>query len=151
MGRPMGFMIEGGVIFCAIIGNIVGTRIQKEPESTLRFMVAEPVILHVHGFGFALDDVVSSNNNYSGVIIMDSTFGLRPTHIDKVLTKLDHGFGAYEEASNFGFGSRGHDKIDYLGDSDHRAISSRDRSVFGEYNVGTSATSGFDDIEVDSI
>ena len=91
------------------------------------------------------------NNNCSGVIILDSIFGLRPTHIDKVLTKLDHGFGAYEEAINFGFGSRGHDKIDYLGDSDHRAISSRDRSVFGEYNVGTSATSGFDDIEVDSI
>ena len=139
------------MIFCAIIGNIVGTRVPKEPELTLSFTVAEPVILHLHGFGFALDDGVSSNNNCSGVIIMDSIFWLRPTHIDKVLTKLDHGFGAYEEASNFGFGSRGHDKIDYLGDSDHRAISSRDRSVFGEYYVGTNTASGFDDIEVGSI
>ena len=32
MGRLRGFMIEGGgVIFCAIIGKIVGIRIPKEP------------------------------------------------------------------------------------------------------------------------
>ena len=139
------------MIFCAIIGKIVGTRRPKEPELTLSFTVAEPVILHLHGFGFALDDGVSSNNNCSGVIIIDSIFGLRPTHIYKVLTKLDHGFGAYEEAINFGFGSRGHNKLDYSGDSEHRDISSRDRSVFGEYDVGTNAASGFDDIEVGSI
>ena len=82
---------------------------------------------------------------------MDGIFGLRPTHLDMILTKMDHVFGADEESRNLGFGSRGHDKLDYLGDSEHRDISGRDRSVFGDNDVGTIAASGFSDIEVGSI
>ena len=55
---------------------------------------------------------------------------MRPTHLDKGLMKLDHGFGADEEAINFGFGSRRHNKHDYLGNSENMSISSRDRGVF---------------------
>ena len=46
------------------------------------------------------------------------------------MTKLDHGFGADEEARNLGFGSREHNKLDYLGDSENGAISGRYRGVF---------------------
>ena len=93
-------------------------------------MAAEPVVLHVHGFGFALDDGVISNPNCGGVITLDGVFELRPTHLDKVLTKLDYVFGANEEASNFGFGRRGHNKLDYFDDSENRSIYGRDRGVF---------------------
>ena len=151
MGRPMGIMIKGGVIFGAIIGNIVSTRIPKEPELALSFAAGEPVVLHVHGFGLTLDDGVISNTNYSGVITLDGRFGMGPTHIDKVLTKLDHGFGAYEESRNFGFGSRGHEKLDYFGDSEDRAIYGRDRIVFRENDVGTGTAAVFDYIKVGSI
>ena len=72
---------------------------------------------------------------------MDGRFGLRTTNLDKGQTKLYHGFGADEEASNFGFGSRGHEKLDHLGSSEHRAISGRERSVFGDHDLGTSAAS----------
>ena len=82
---------------------------------------------------------------------MYGRFGLRPTHIDKGLTKLDYGFDAYEEASNFGFGSRGHEKNYYLGDSEDRAISGRDRSFFGGRGVVTNLAAGFSDIKVVSI
>ena len=126
----MNLMIKGVVVSCATIGKIVGTRGPKDPELTLSFTVAEPVVPHVHGFGFALDDGVISNPNCGGVITLDGIFGLRPTNLDKGLTKLDHGFGADEEASNLGFGSRGHNKLDYLGDSENRAISGRYRGVF---------------------
>ena len=51
----MGFMIKGGVIFCATIGKIVGTRSPKNPELTLIFTAAEQVVVHVHGFGFELE------------------------------------------------------------------------------------------------
>ena len=118
MGSPMGLMIKWGAIFGAIIGNIVGTRSPKGPELALRFAAAEPVVLYVHGFGITLYDGFIRNTNCSGVITLDGRFGLRPTHLDKGLKNLDHGFGADEEASNFGFSSRGHEKLDYLGDSE---------------------------------
>ena len=63
MGRPMGFMIKGGVIFGAIIGKIIGIRSPKEPELALSFTATEPVVLHVYGFGLTLDDGVISNTN----------------------------------------------------------------------------------------
>ena len=144
-------MIKGGVIFGAIIGKIIGTRSLKEPELALSFTAAEPVVLYVHDFSLTLDDGVIRNTNCSGVITLDGIFGLRPTHINKGLTKLEHGFGAYEEARNIGFGSRGHDKLDYLGNSEERDISGRDRSVFREHDVGTSTAAGFAEIKVGSI
>ena len=88
------------------------------------------MVLHVYGFGFAFDDDVNRNTNCSTVITLYGRFGLRPTHLNKDLTNLDHGFGADEEAINFGFGRRGNDKLDYLGDSENREISGRNRSVF---------------------
>ena len=75
MGRPMGFIIKGGVVFCAIIGHIVGTRIPKEPELALSFAEADPVVLHVHGFGLLLDYGVIFNTNCSGVITLYGSFG----------------------------------------------------------------------------
>ena len=117
----------------------------------MRFAAAEPVVLYVYGFGLTLDESVISNNNCSGVITMDGRFGMSPTHLNKGLTKLDHGFGADEEASDFGFGSIGHEKLDYLGASEHRSIYGRDRSVFGEHDVFTSVALEFSDIEVGSI
>ena len=92
MGRPMGFMIKEGVVFCAIVGKIVGTRSPEKPELALCFTEAEPVVLHVYGFDFTLDDGVISNHNCGGFITLDGRFGLRPTHIDKSLKNPDHFF-----------------------------------------------------------
>ena len=64
---------------------------------------------------------------------------------------MDHGFGADEKARNFGFVSRGHNKLDYLGGSENRAISGRDRGFLWEHDLGDSAAEGFYDIEVGSI
>ena len=106
------------------------------------------MVLHVHSFGLTLDDCVLINTNCSAVITLDGVFGMSSTHLDKGLTKPDHGFGSDGEANNFVFGSRGHDKLAYLGDSEDRSISGRDRSVFGDNDVGTSAAAGFSDIKI---
>ena len=124
------------MIFGATIGKIIGTRTPKELELALSFAAAEPVVLHVHGFVLTLDDGVIRRTNCSGVITLDRRFSLRPTHIDKGLMKLDHGFGADEEAISFGFVSRRHNKLDYLGNSEDRAIYDRYRSVFIDHDVG---------------
>ena len=88
------------------------------------------MVLHVHGFGFTFYGCVISNPNFSGFITLYGIFGLIPTHIDKGMKNMDNGFGADEEASNLGFGSRGYNKLDYLGESENRAIYDRDRGVF---------------------
>ena len=95
----------------------------------MSFTAADPGILHVYGFGFALDDGVVSNPNCGGFIKLDGRFGLRPTYLDKGLKNMDHGFGTDEEARNFGFGSKRNNKIDYLGDIENGAIYGMDRGV----------------------
>ena len=67
------------------------------------------------------------------------------------MKNMDNGFGADEEASNLGFGSRGYNKLDYLGESENRAIYDRDRGVFWEQDLGTIAAAGISYIEVGSI
>ena len=111
----------------------------------------ELVILHVHGFCLMLDDGFISNTKCIGFIALDGIFGMRPNHINKGLTNLGHGFGTDEEARNFGFGSRGHDKLDNLGNSKYRAVSGRYSSVFGEHDVGTSAAVDFAGIKIGGI
>ena len=93
------------MIFFYIIGKVVGTRSPKTLELILSFMAVEPVVLHVDGFGFVLDDGVISKSNCGGIITLNGIFCLRPTHIDKGMTKLDRGFSADEEARNFVFGA----------------------------------------------
>ena len=139
------------MVFGAIIGKIVGTRSPKEPELALIFAAAELVVLHVHGFGLTFYDGFISNTKCRGVITLNGIFGMRPTYLQKGLKNLDHGFGAYEESRNFGFGSRRHDKLDYLGDSEDKAIYGRERSVFRDNYEVTSSAAGFADIKVDSI
>ena len=97
----------------------------------------ELVILHVHDFCLMLDAGFISNTKFVGVIELGGRFGLSTTHLDKGLTNFGHGFGTDEEARNFGFVSRGHEKLDDLGNSKYRDISGRDRdrSVFGEHDV----------------
>ena len=51
------------MFFGDIVGNIIGTRILKEPKLELSFAAAEPVVLHVRGFGFTFDYGVVINTN----------------------------------------------------------------------------------------
>ena len=93
---PMGFMVKGGVIFCAIVCNIFRSRIPKELELTLIFAAAETVVLHVHGFCLALNDGVVRYTHSSGVIALDGGFRLRSTHFDEGIPKWNHGLGTDE-------------------------------------------------------
>ena len=129
-GKAYGTREKGGGDFLCHNRKNCGHQEPKKLELSLSFTAEQPVELHVHGFCFALDDVVIRKPNCGGVITLNGRFGLRPTHLDKGLTSLDHGFGADEEAKNFGFSSRRHNKLDYLGDSDNRDIAGRDRGFF---------------------
>ena len=78
----MSFMVKRGVLFGAVIGKIVRARNPKETELTLSFAAAEPVVLHVHGFGLVLNDGVVSYTHGSRFIALGGGFRLRPNHFD---------------------------------------------------------------------
>ena len=92
----MGFMVKGGMVFCAVVGKIVRARSSKEAELNLRFAAAEPLVLHVCSFCLALNDGVVRYTHGSGVIALDGGFMLMPTHFDKGIPKWNHGFGTDE-------------------------------------------------------
>ena len=92
----MGFIVNRGVIFGAVIGKIVRSRSPKETELTLSFAEAEPVVLHVRGFCLALNYGVVRYTHGSGVIALDGGFGLRSTHFDEGISKWNHGLGTDE-------------------------------------------------------
>ena len=92
----MGFMVNRGMIFGAVISKVVRARTPKETELTLSFAAAEPVVLHAHGFCFALNDGVVSYTHGSRVITMDGGFRLWSTHFDEGISKRNHGLGTDE-------------------------------------------------------
>ncbi len=78
--------------------------------------------------------------NGSGVVHLDGRVQLRPTHFDEGLTEGDHFLGCGVECTKFGFGSRRHDKLHYLGDGENRTIVLGEGVVFGDKDVGTGLT-----------
>ena len=83
------------MIFGAVIGKIVRSRIPKETGLALSSAAAEAVVLHVHGFGLVLNDGVVSYTHDSRFIALGGGFRLRLTHFDEGVPKRDHGFGTY--------------------------------------------------------
>ena len=92
----MVFMVMGGMVFCAIISNIFRARSPKEAGLTLSFAAADPVVLHVHGFGLVSNDGVVGYTHGSIVTTLDGGFRLRPTHFDECISQRNHGLGTDE-------------------------------------------------------
>ena len=70
---------------------------------------------------------------------------------DEGVPNWNHGFGTDEQAGYFGFGSRGHDKLDDLGNIQYWAVAGGDGSIFIKNDVRARVASRLADIEVCSI
>jgi hypothetical protein len=86
------------------------------------------------------DDGEVGDANGSGVVHLDGHAWLRPTHFDESLMEGDHFLGCGVESAGFGFGSRRHDKLHYLGDGENRTIVLGEGVLFGDEDVGTGLT-----------
>ncbi len=89
---------------------------------------------------FLRDNGEVGDTNGSGVVCLDGHAWLRPTQFDEGLTEGDHFLGCGAESAEFGFGSRRHDKLHYLGDQENWTIVLGEGVVFGDKDVGTSLT-----------
>ncbi len=81
-----------------------------------------------------------SDVNGSGVVCLDGCVWLRPTHFHEGLMEGGDFLSYGVESAKFGFGSRRHDKLHYLGDGESRTIVLGEGVAFGDKSVGTSST-----------
>ena len=77
---------------------------------------AEPPETHVHGLEHFIDHGIFGAADDGRVISLDGQSGLRPDHFYESVLKGYYGFGADEEAREFGFSSGIHDILDDLCD-----------------------------------
>ena len=97
-------MVDGRVALGAVGGEVELAGGPEESELALGFSAAEPVEVHVHGFRFARNDGLVGHTDRCGVVTLDGSGGLRPSHLGEGLTEGDHLFGYKEEAAKFCFG-----------------------------------------------
>ena len=79
----------------------------------------------------------------SGVVRLDWSAGLWPTHFIEGLSERNYFFGGGVESSKFGFGGGGHDKFQDLGDRQDGAIVSGERVILGHEDVRAGAAAAF--------
>jgi hypothetical protein len=90
MRTKMGFMVGIWVMFGVVVGPVFGACIPVIMKLVLRCMAMEPSELHIHHFAPARNNSFIGNPRCSGVISLDRTFRLGPTHVNKVLVVGNH-------------------------------------------------------------
>jgi hypothetical protein len=101
MYGSVGLVVDGWVVFGVVVCPIVAAFIPLVTELLLRFSALEPPYVEVHGLGLLQDngEVGNTNANGSGVVCLDGSAWLRPTHLDESLTEGDHFLGCGEESA----------------------------------------------------
>ena len=79
----MCFMVERMNILDTVVGNIPVDRGPVEVELSLGFATAGPQELHVHRFDVLGDDGFVKNTDSGGVVGLDGSLVLWPTHFDE--------------------------------------------------------------------
>ena len=130
MGWAVGIVIEGQMMFGAVVSPVEVAWGRVEPELALGGAATEPIETHIHGLGLFGDDGLIGDSNDGEIVSLDQGLGLGPTHFDEGLAQGDHLFGGNEEGGKFRFGGGGHDEFDYFGDGEDRTIEGRGGRVF---------------------
>ena len=100
-------MVFGRMVFCEVIGKIVGTFLPVDSELALANAVADPVKTHVDGFGAALFHCVVDDAFGAGVVGLDGSGALGPAHFDECVADHAAILSIVKEGADFGFGGGG--------------------------------------------
>ncbi len=87
MDGSVGFVVDGWVVLGVLACPIVTAFIRVVAELLLRFLAAKPPKAEVHRHGFLWDNGEVGDINGSGVVHLDGSAWLRPTHFDEGLTE----------------------------------------------------------------
>ena len=68
MGRAVGFVIEGRMMFGAVVSPVEVAQGPVETELALSVTVAEPIETHVHGLGLLGSDGFVGDSDGGGVV-----------------------------------------------------------------------------------
>ena len=123
-------MILGRVMLSAVITLVIRPWVPVVTIVFLGFVASNTPEKHVHLFHVADNNGVVGDSNCSEVVGLDGVLGLWPSHFNKSLTHGRHRLGSDEQACEFCFGGRRHDKLDDLGDGEDWAVESRESVVF---------------------
>jgi hypothetical protein len=99
MCGSVGLMVDGWVVFGVVVCPIVAAFIPVVTKLLLGFSALEPPYAKVHGLGLLRDNGEVGDANGSGVVCLDGSAWLRPTHFDESLTEGDHFFGCGVESA----------------------------------------------------
>ncbi len=90
MSLSVGFMVGIWVVFCVVVGPVLGARVPIVPELVLRCAATEPPEAHIHHFAPARHNGIINNSGCFGVVRLDWAFGLGPAHVDEGLAVGNH-------------------------------------------------------------
>ncbi len=139
MSVSVGFMVGIRVVFCVVVGPILGSSIPIVSKLILQCAAMEPLEAHIHHLAPAWNNSIINNSGRCGVVRLDRTFGLGPAHVDEGLVVGNHLACSDEKGSKLGFSSRCHNKLDDLGDGEHRTVEARERIILREKYMSSSA------------
>ena len=100
------------MVFSGIICEIVLRTFPVDVELFLALLITNPVEMHIHGFGSALNYCVSEDANSALVVELKWSGALGVAHFGKSCSHGNGVFSVDEAGSCFGFLDGGHDSID---------------------------------------
>ena len=101
MSCPVGFMVGVWVVFGVIISPVFGTSIPVISKLVLGCTASKPPEAHIHHFGPAGDNCFVGNTDGGGVISLDRSFWLWPSHSDEGLPVGNHFLCGDKEGCKF--------------------------------------------------
>jgi hypothetical protein len=122
-------MVGIWVVFCVVVGLVLGSSIPIVSKLILRCSAPEPPEAHIHHLAPARNNSIINNSGSCGVVRLDRTFGLGPAHVDEGLVVGNHLACSDEQGSQLRFSTRCHNKLDDLGDGEHRAVEAWERFI----------------------
>ena len=135
-------------MLCEVVPPIGGAGAPVVPKLFLVFVISKPPVAHVHRFESSRQDVVSDNAKGGAVVSLNRGGGLVvPKFFEESTTW--YGLACVDvQCSEFGFGRRGHDRLDDLGCVEDCSVVRRFVGAIGEEEMPPCATSRFGFAEI---